>query len=501
MGLKQKIASSLAVYLTMMSLLFPNSLTAKNEKNRPWYPSIDAFEHYNSGRTHLFDKAKFGGSFSKPNTVTANLAPFTYPSVYNITYLNHKEIFVYGGGYGNVPGSIGAFVAKINPKTLKPIWYHQLADINIVNEWDYPGVMGILHKGHLYVIYGYRLSKLDPDTGRVIATLTLPTGGALFENTVYNGFDATADGVLVMKSIYRQAGCTLQGPDAIVDCPDPTDVPPSILVSVDPDKMKVLDQVTLPTTIFGRVTIGKHKEKSYAYLISNDTYIRYLVNKQGALCFDDSWNPGTLILPGQTTGSTLVVFDDWVVGQTNATPAAQALSVVAVSQSDALRTFSIQPFLGDPIPPLVAAAFSFAAPGGEPAVSWMPSPVSIDPESNIIYAMDALPGEIAALKLGPHGFTTLWKASQTTTESIAIIGSKQKRAIVGTDIPVSQIPGDNTNDFVVWRDAATGAELARSPLLPAITDGSMVQPYYFGNMFYPGRLGAFYELKPQRLKN
>src|SRR5262249_54872173 len=53
--------------------------------NAPWYPSLQAFEHYNSGRSHVFPKAEFGGSFQKPNRV--NLLPSSegaYPSGYNM---------------------------------------------------------------------------------------------------------------------------------------------------------------------------------------------------------------------------------------------------------------------------------------------------------------------------------------------------------------------------------------------------------------------------------
>ena len=77
---------------------------------------------------------------------------------------------------------------------------------------------------HLWIPF----SKIDPHTGATIKTLTLPTGGGEPQNTSYNGFNATPDGTLVMKSVYRQAGCNLQGPDALLDCPDPTDVPASI---------------------------------------------------------------------------------------------------------------------------------------------------------------------------------------------------------------------------------------------------------------------------------
>lgn len=218
MFLQNQLKPLLMAMFASLSLFSLNSLEAATQ-NTPWYPSIDAFEHYDSGRSHLFAQARFGGSFRKPNTILTKEAPLSYPSVYNMTYLDSKQVFAYGGAYGNNPSSIGAFVAKINPKTLQPVWYNQLIDTSVNGEWDYPGVMGILRDGYLYVVYGYRLSKLDPVTGDVIATVLLPTGSAEPENTAYNGFDATCDGILVMKSIYRQAGCTLQGPEAVSGCP------------------------------------------------------------------------------------------------------------------------------------------------------------------------------------------------------------------------------------------------------------------------------------------
>ena len=175
--------------------------------------------------------------------------------------------------------------------------------------------------------------------------------------------------------------------------------------------------------------------------------------------------------------------DDWVVGQVNTLPSATALSVIAINQSDASKQFSIQPFLGDPIPPLVAAAFSTAAKGGVPAISWAPASVSADPDSHLIYAIDSLPGKIAAIKLTHDGLEISWKVNQTTTEFTALIGSKQERVLVGTDIPGPEIPGNNLNDFAVWRNAKTGEEIARSPLLPAMTQGTMIQPYYQGICF------------------
>ena len=362
--------------------------------NHPWYPSLSAFEHYNSGRSHVFPEAKFGGDLNGNNQVTIETSTTTYPSGYNMVYLDSKKIFIYGGGYGDISGSNGAFVAKVNPHTLNSTWFNQLINTSQNGEWDYPGVMGILQDGYIYVIYGYRLSKIDPHTGEIIKTLTLPTGGGEPENTSFNGFDATPDGTLVMKSVYRQAGCDLQGPDALLDCPDPTDVPASILVSVNPHKMEVIDSITLPAPVAARPTIAKHNHHTYVYLVEADTLIRYRV-KDGKFTLDTSWNPGVVTLEGQTTATSYVVMDDWVVGQVNTLPSATALSVIAINQSDASKQFSIQPFLGDPIPTLVAAAFSTAAAGGQPAISWAPASVSADPHSHLIYAIDALPGKLA----------------------------------------------------------------------------------------------------------
>lgn len=465
------------------------NLTASNNTNAPWYPSLEAFEHYNSGRSHVFSQAIFGGSMSSANTVNILNSSTSYPSGYNMSYLNSNLAYIYGGGYGNITGSIGAYVAQVDPITLQPIWYNQLINTSLNGEWDYPGSTGILSDGYLYVSYGYRLTKLDPATGKIIATLVLPTGGGLPENTSFNGFNATSDGTIVMKSVYRQAGCSIQGPDALLDCPDPADVPPSILVSVNPKTMTVIDNITLPAPVGARPTITQYNKKNYVYLLEPTTAIRYLV-QNGVFTLDTSWNPGTITLPGQTLCTSFVVINDWVVTQTNTLPSTTALSVISINQGNAAQQFSIQPFIGDPIPPLISAAFS-------PAISWAPMSVSGDPATNLVYASDSLPGEIAAIKVSQNGLSMVWKANQRTTEFTTLINPQASRVVVGTDIPDGEIPGNNTNDYAVWRNALTGAEIARSPLLPAMTQGTMIQPYYSGNMFYEGQSGTLIKLLPK----
>jgi hypothetical protein len=88
----------------------------------------------------------------------------------------------------------------------------------------------------------------------------------------------------------------------------------------------------------------------------------------------------------------------------------------------------------------------------------------------------------------------VWTAPQRTTEFLALIGPAQRRVLVGTDVPIGQVPGSNTNDWVVWRNAETGEEIARSPLLQSINDGTMVEPAYSGEMYFLAESGKIIEL-------
>lgn len=471
------------------------SFSATNP-NAPWYPSVSAFEHYDSGRSHLFSEATFAGDFSGDNTVTTS-ASNSFPSLYNMVYLDADHIFAYGGGHGDQSESIGAYVTHVGPESVEPVWFTQLVDTSSNGEWDYPGGLGLLDNGFLYVVYGYRLSQIDLDTGDIIATLELPTGEALPENTAYDGLNATADGVLVMKTLYRQAGCGLQGASALVDCPDPTDVPASILISVDPETLTVLDEVTLSDTPSGRLTVSRYENENYVYLSTASSWLRYTVDPAGELGLDATWDPGNVLEVGQTATGTLVVMGDWVIGQTNTTPAETELSVIAVDQGDAQNQFSVKPFLGSSIPALVSTAFAHSAPGGVQANSWSPASVSADVDTHFIYVTDALPGRLAGLSFDAQsGFALIWLATHVTTEAVTIIGSETERLVVGADIPEPQIPGQSTDSFVVWREASTGAEVCRSESLPTMTSGSLIQPYYNGKMFYSGGERDLYLVTP-----
>jgi hypothetical protein len=462
--------------LLMTAVAFGAQAQAPSRANAPWYPSLQAFEHYDSGRSHVFSKARFGGSFRGPNTVEeVRSAEGTYPSGYNMSYLNKNAAFIQGGSYGDVPGSIGPFVAKVDPQTLAPIWYTQLVNTVETGEWDYPGAMAIENDGYIYVVSGYRIFKVDPADGYVVDTLTLPTlvymrnnypympptyDTTLTENAVntsYNGINALPDGTIVVKSLYRVAGCTKNGPSALLECPDAQDVPASNLISVNPKTMQIIDNITLPAFAGARPTITRYLGVDYVYLLEKiSNAVRYSVHN-GFFTPDNSWTPAAVPYLDQTTGGSLIVMNDWILGATNSIPAAGALTVFAINQGDASKVFLLQPYVDDPIPPELSAAFATAA-GGAQAISWAGMSLEADPENGLFYGVETLARKVAAFRITESGIETVWKKTQTTTEWATLIGRRKHRVWVGTAIPGAEIPGSNATNRVVWRDARTGRD-------------------------------------------
>jgi hypothetical protein len=449
--------------------------------NPPWFPSLMAFEHYDSGRTKLFEQAHFTGSFTRANAVDVRVSPDDYPTVYNVVYLSRDSLFVFGGAYGANQGATGTFVARVDAQTLQPMWSNQLINTVEADEWNYPGVLSALQDGFLYQIYGYRLAKLNPLNGNVLGQIQLPTLAAP-RDTSYNGLDGWPDGTLVAKSVYRQAGCEEQGFSAFLNCPNPLDVPNSVVVAIDPRTLQIIDQVVAPEFIGGRITATVFENQFYAYLTGQTTVFRYIYQDR-RLTLDTSWNPGTVVLPGQSGPTAVSVMNDWIIFATNGVPAATPQSVIAINQADASLQFSNQPFAAVPSPQ-----------------SWSLSAVTLDPLRSRIFAADSFAGRIAALELDDDGLHTVWTAPQRTSEFMALIGPAKRRVLVGTDVPPGQQIGANSQDWVVWRSADTGNELARSPLLPAVSTGTMVAPGYAGHMYYPALNGTLIELTPRPVR-
>ena len=112
---------------------------AQGGSNPPWFPSLMAFEHYDSGRTKLFEQAHFTGSFAGDSAVDVRISPDVYPTPYNVVYLSGDSLFVFGGAFGD-RGGTGSFVARVDTRTLKTAWSQQLINTVETHEWNYPGV-------------------------------------------------------------------------------------------------------------------------------------------------------------------------------------------------------------------------------------------------------------------------------------------------------------------------------------------------------------------------
>jgi hypothetical protein len=71
-----------------------------------------------------------------------------------------------------------------------------------------------------YTLDGYHIARLNPQTGAIEASTTLPTGKSAPRDTSYNGFDALPDGTIIAKTVNRQKGCTENGFSAFLNCPN-----------------------------------------------------------------------------------------------------------------------------------------------------------------------------------------------------------------------------------------------------------------------------------------
>jgi hypothetical protein len=157
--------------------------------------------------------------------------------------------------------------------------------------------------------------------------------------------------------------------------------------------------------------------------------------------------------------------------------------------------FLLQPYKDDPTPPELKKAFATAA-DGQQAISWAGMSLEADADTGLIYGVETLARKVAAYKLTDSGIQMVWAKTQTTTEWATLIGPKDHRVWVGTEIPGPEVPGQNKTDKVVFRDAATGKELALSSQVPAMTQGSAIQPGYGGSVFFPVGTGMLIKVTP-----
>ena len=149
--------------------------------------------------------------------------------------------------------------------------------------------MAIENNGFIYVVSGYRIFKVDPTNGKVVKTLKLPTPGLHAQQLPRQHRPSMTRPRPRTRSTPRTtvstrsrtgrswssrctevAGCTLNGPSAVPQsATNPGDVPRSVLISVNPNTMRIIQNVPLPAPAPARPTITRYHGVDYVYLLEN----------------------------------------------------------------------------------------------------------------------------------------------------------------------------------------------------------------------------------------
>ena len=440
------------------------------------YTTVNAAEHADDGRSHVFEYATFGGSLHEDamNTAVIRNAPGFYPGAYNVVTRNENEIFVYYGVYGEVEGATGPAVARLDANTLEEVWNVQLAVLENETAWNYPGVIGMHGNGTLVVISANIAAVIDPDTGNILNQVDLPQDNPVVGS--YNGFATTSDGTLFTKALFRS--CDTEGSPALTDCLA-TDVTQTLL-AIDPVTLDIISEVELPDFSTGRVPTAVHDGIDYVYMPGINSSYRYRWEAQ-TLTLDEDWGFVSIAEEDDSGAMAPNVIGDWVFVQVN-TGTPKPMPVWAISTIDSSQRFLIQPFED------IETRFSFGVAHG-----------AFDPISNLYFTADTGTGYIAAMQFDPErGFEVVWREEQTTSVFQQLIGTPEERVVVTSElINLPLNPLRASNEQVVFRDAATGRELARTGDLPRMTQGSNISPGFGGRVYFIGVDGVLYEITVQ----
>lgn len=455
-------------------------VTSKSNETGSFTP-VTTFEHGDVGRSHRFDKAIFGGDIidGSNNEVHIRTAQALYPGAYNMVTRSPEELYIYFGVYGEVEAAKGPTVARLNAHTLEEVWRTTVKEFS-PEEWNYPGVLSLHDNGNLYLVGGNIIASLDPETGKVIKSANLPTANA--KNSSYNGFVSTSDGTIFVKPLYRS--CDKKGGMALLKCPDSET--PSVLSAIDPNSLEVIAQVEVSESVFGRLIVGTHEGKDFVYMQGIKSLFRYHWDGT-SLALDENWGPIRVIKDGQVGTASPSITEDWLFFQTNGLPSSTTpMTVWAISTQNAELRYSIEPFSD------LTKGQSFNVSMG-----------AFDPENERIYVADTGVGYIAALSFDKSkGLETLWRKAQTTLSYTMLVNSVNQRVFVASDLTGL---GSRVNPFlaqkeqVVFRNATTGLELARSDKLVRMNSGANLVAGFDGRFYFLGKDSKISELSISRV--
>jgi hypothetical protein len=328
--------------------------------------------------------------------------------------------------------------------------------------------------GTLIVVSGNTAAVLDPDTGEIINQVDLPQEDPALGS--YNGFATTSDGTLFTKALFRN--CDAIGSTALANCLDTEET--QTLLALDPVTLEIITQVELPVFSTGRIPIAVHDGIDYVYMPGVTEVYRYRWENQ-SLVLDEDWGFVSVTEEDDLGAMAPNVIGDWAFVQVN-TGTPKPMPVWAVSAVDPSERFLIRPFED------IDTRFSFGVAHG-----------AFDTASGLLFTADTGTGYVCAMTFDPEsGFELVWLEEQTTSVFQQLIGTPDERVVVTSDLLNYRLnPLKATNEQVVFRNAATGQELARTGNLPRMSQGANISPGFGGRMYFPAVDGRIYEVSVQ----
>mgnify|MGYP006268045689 CR=1 FL=1 len=437
-----------------------------------WLQGPATFEHADSGRSHLFKTIPSPSAQAMSGVEAADITAIaSIPAVYNVAVTGHA-VFALANVTSGHDGT-EAFIARLEPASLRTVWRTELPDDRPPGAWRYPGVVAVHANGDIYAAQGPYLYRLDPSDGALRGRTELPTGAADAKDSAYNGFVALPGGMLVSKSHHRPSGCTTDGFRAFLDC-GVEGAPASVLAVIDPETMKVVSKAGAPELIGGRITATRFGGRDYVYAPGVESVHRFEWT-DGGLSYDDVWSPANYREGRETPATAVAALGGFVILQTNALPTAEPTRIIALSQNDPDERFELTPF-------------------PDTTTSMIPSMPSVDTRNGRVFVTDGWAGRTAGLAFDPAtGFTLEWAVPGGSFSFSALIGPRDDRVLV-TSEAIENDGFDYESERLVWRDASSGQELLRGPVFARL-GGTVIAPGCGGRIYAPAaRAGKLYAL-------
>ena len=463
-------------------------------------PAIGAPEVTDAIHSGLQPCATFaGGAKIRRNKfqVAQYLSPTVYPGqIQLIIQGGPNSAFLVGGSPGlPVPSyTAGPYVARFNPATGAQIWRTHLPIAP--GQWIAAPSGAVVKGGWVDVVVGPTIYKLNPNTGKIAASVQQPVldGDAIDAN--FDGFAISPDsaGTILLKSQNRSTGCTVQGNQAMSACiaqygPQPV----TTVVAIDPVTLENITAIKLSQPIAARPTLVANGGNTDMYLAGATRGVRVIWDpKTKTLREDTGWQPPYL-LAGQTTGDAPVPLGKWVIFNNNASPPVKAPGVpicaVAVKMTNAAAVHRICPW-GKTIP--------------DGLTSNAPASFSTDPQKSLIFMQDMLMGGVFAVRLDQSTGRMAIKWSRPdwrTSDYFTAVGPSNNRVLssqyLSSNFP-SQVQTGTWTESVLWVDESTGKTLAQSAVNGPTDLGWMAQPAYAGRWYTMTLRGTIIVYAPQK---